>query len=112
LDTCRCEWSNRESKGIYDTTKITKVTEKNKVGFVEIDALSKKIIGLAIETHRQLGPRLLESAYQQSLAYELSKNNIPFELEKKIPVMYNSVHIDCAYRADIVVDNEILLEFK
>jgi len=79
---------------------------------VEIDALSNKIIGLAIETHRQLGPGLLESAYQQSLAYELSKNSIPFELEKKIPVMYKSVNIDCAYRADMVVDNKILLEFK
>ena len=79
---------------------------------VGIDRLSNKIIGLAIETHRQLGPGLLESAYQQSLAYELSKNAIPFELEKKIPVMYKSVNIDCAYRADMVVDNKILLELK
>ena len=85
---------------------------KASVEMVEIDRLSNKIIGLAIETHRQLGPGLLESAYQQSLAYELSKNNIPFELEKKIPVTYKSVNIDCAYRADMVVDNKILLEFK
>jgi len=81
-------------------------------GLAEIDSLSNKIIGLAIETHRQLGPGLLESTYQQSLAYELSRNNIPFELEKKIPVAYKSVNIDCAYRADMVVDNKILLELK
>ncbi len=85
---------------------------KANVELAEIDRLSNKIIGLAIETHRQLGPGLLESAYQQSLAYEFSKNNIPFELEKKIPVIYKSVNIDCAYRADMVVDNKILLELK
>jgi D-glycero-D-manno-heptose 1,7-bisphosphate phosphatase len=92
--------------------RARRAQRKASVEMVEIDRLSNKIIGLAIETHRQLGPGLLESAYQQSLAYELSKNNIPFELEKKIPVTYKSVNIDCAYRADMVVDNKILLEFK
>ena len=85
---------------------------KANVEMAEIDKLSNKILGLAIETHRQLGPGLLESAYQQSLAYELSKNNIPFELEKKIPVTYKLVNIDCAYRADMIVDNKIFLELK
>jgi D-glycero-D-manno-heptose 1,7-bisphosphate phosphatase len=92
--------------------RARRTQRKASVEMAQIDRLSNKIIGLAIEAHRQLGPGLLESAYQQSLAYELSKNNVPFELEKNIPVMYKSVSIDCAYRADMVVDNKILLELK
>jgi D-glycero-D-manno-heptose 1,7-bisphosphate phosphatase len=92
--------------------RARRAQRKASVEMVEIDRLSNKIIGLAIETHRQLGPGLLESAYQQSLAYELSKSDIPFELEKRIPAMYKSVNIDCAYRADMIVDDKILLELK
>jgi GxxExxY protein len=92
--------------------RARRTQRKASVEMAQIDRLSNKIIGLAIEVHRQLGPGLLESTYQQSLAYELSKSNIPFELEKKMPVMYKSVSIDCAYRADMVVDNKILLELK
>ena len=113
------DWILAEARGQTAKLESSKKPQRSQrsqrkanVEFVEIDALSKKIIGLAIETHRQLGPGLLESAYQQTLAYEFSKNNIPFELGKKIPVTYKSVNIDCAYRADMIVDNKILLEFK
>jgi len=106
--TVQTEKANGEKK----PQRSQRAQRKTNGEMAEIDRLSNMIIGLAIETHRQLGPGLLESTYQQSLAYELSKNNIPFELEKKIPVMYKSVNIDCAYRADMVVDNKILLELK
>jgi D-glycero-D-manno-heptose 1,7-bisphosphate phosphatase len=116
------DWILTDARSETAKTKIPKKPQRSQraqraqrkanVEMAEIDRLSNKIIGLAIEIHRHLGPGLLESAYQQSLAYEFSKNNIPFELEKKIPVMYKSVNIDCAYRADMVVDNKILLEFK
>ena len=78
----------------------------------ELDALTGKVIGLAIEVHRTLGPGLLETAYQQCLAYELSHADIPFEMEKPIPVRYKNTHIDCAFRADFVIDNRIILELK
>ena len=78
----------------------------------EIDKLSNKVIGLAIEVHRNLGPGLLESVYQQCLAYELSKNNIEFVSEHNIPVKYKEVNIDCGFRADIIVAGNIILEIK
>lgn len=78
----------------------------------EIDALSNKIIGVALEAHRNLGPGLLESAYQQCLAYELSANNIEFVLEHPIPVKYKEINIDCAFRADLIIANSIILELK
>ncbi|MEW6685880.1 MAG: GxxExxY protein [Candidatus Edwardsbacteria bacterium] len=79
---------------------------------VEIDKLSNRIIGLAIEVHRHLGPGLLESVYQQCLAYELNKHNIEFVLEHPIPVKYKEVNMDCAFRADLIVANNIILEVK
>ena len=79
---------------------------------LNIDQLSNKIIGLAIEVHRNLGPGLLESVYQQCLAYELSNANIKFELEKPIPVKYKNININCAFRADLIVDDRIILELK
>ena len=78
----------------------------------EIDKLSNKVIGLAIEVHRNLGPGLLESAYQQCLAYELSTNNIEFVSEHNIPVKYKEVNIDCGFRADIIVADNVILELK
>ncbi|MDF1556297.1 MAG: GxxExxY protein [Deferrisomatales bacterium] len=74
--------------------------------------LSNRIIGCAIEVHRVLGPGLLESAYQQCLAREFSLNEIPFELEVPIPVEYKGIELDCGYRADLLVNGEILLELK
>lgn len=78
----------------------------------DINALSNKILGFAIEVHRNLGPGLLENAYQQCLAFELSNANINFELEKPIPVKYKNNTIDCAFRADFIVENNIILELK
>ena len=78
----------------------------------DIDKLSNKIIGLAIDVYRNLGPGLLESVYQQCLAYELSKANIKFEMEKSIPIKYKNVKIDCAFRSDFIVENNIILELK
>lgn len=79
---------------------------------IQIDKLSNQIIGSAIEIHRNLGPGLLEAAYQQCLAYELSSNDIEFTLEHPIPLKYKNIAIDCAFRADIVVSNSIIIELK
>ena len=79
---------------------------------IKFDELSNKVIGLAIDVHRELGPGLLESSYQQCLAYELSKAEIKFELEKEIPVKYKDVKLDCGYRIDLLVDKKLILELK
>lgn len=78
----------------------------------EIDALSKRIIGAAIEVHRNLGPGLLESTYQQALMLELRLRGIQAKSEVEIPFLYKGIRIDTAYRADIIVEDEIILELK
>ena len=64
---------------------------------VEFADVSKRVIGCAIEVHKMLGPGLLESAYQQCLAHELRLNDINFELEKSLPVVYKGIQLDCGY---------------
>ena len=74
--------------------------------------LTEKVIGCAIEVHRILGPGLLESTYQQCLAHELKLNAIPFQLEASLPVDYKGVKLDCGYRLDLVVDEQLIVELK
>ena len=76
------------------------------------DPFTEKVIGCAIEVHRTLGPGLLESTYQQCLAYELNKSGIPFRLESSMPVTYKDIKLDCGYRADVLVDDQLILELK
>ncbi len=79
---------------------------------VEFDELSHRVIGCAIEVHRHLGPGLLESAYEQCLAYELSCSRIAFQLQAPQPVRYKDMMLDCGYRIDILVENRIIVELK
>lgn len=81
-------------------------------GVVKFSELSNKVIGCAIEVHQTLGPGLLESAYQQCLHFELLSNGLSVETEKPLPVIYKGVELDCGYRMDIVVENEIIIELK
>jgi GxxExxY protein len=74
--------------------------------------LSNRIIGAAIDVHRQLGPGLLESAYECCLCHELVLRNISFERQVPLPVLYKGLEIDCAYRLDVVVDGLVILELK
>ena len=77
-----------------------------------LNELTDAIIGAAMEVHRTLGPGLLESTYEMCLCRELSIRGIPFERQIPIPVEYKGVKLDCGYRADIVVDETILIEIK
>ena len=79
---------------------------------MEFEELSNKIIGAAIEVHKIFGPGLLESAYEECLSYELQKNNLEVERQKPIPVVYKEIKLDCGYRLDILVNNEIIVEIK
>ncbi len=84
--------------------------ERNMKNNIEFSELSNKVIGCAIEVHRALGPGLLESAYQQCFCHELKLNQITFEMEKPLPVNYRGCKLDCGYRIDILVNNEIVIE--
>jgi GxxExxY protein len=79
---------------------------------MEFDELSQRVIEYAIEVHRTLGPGLLESAYRQCLAHELSLANIPFRMELPLPVEYKGLQLDCGYRMDVLVNGDLLLELK
>ncbi len=76
------------------------------------DKLSERVIGCAIEVHRTLGPGLLESTYEQCLAYELTQSRIPFKLQSPLPVEYKGVNLDCGYRVDLFVDDRLIVELK
>jgi GxxExxY protein len=62
--------------------------------------------------HRTLGPGLLESAYQECLAQELTLRKVPFAKEKNLPVEYKGIHVDCGYRIDFLIDNQVIVELK
>ncbi len=74
--------------------------------------LTEEIIGLAIKVHRGLGSGLLESVYEECLCHELASANIPFARQQPIPVVYNSVRMECGFRADLIVSNRVLVEIK
>lgn len=78
----------------------------------ELNELTKKIIGCAIEVHKQLGPGLLESAYEECLSYELTINGLFNERQIPVPVIYKEVKLDVGYRMDILVENEVIVELK
>ena len=79
---------------------------------MEFSELSRRVLGCAIEVHRELGPGLLESTYQLCMARELKINEIAFNLEHSLPVDYKGLKLDCGYRIDMLVENEIILELK
>jgi GxxExxY protein len=76
------------------------------------DPLTEKVIGLAIEVHRALGPGLLESAYEECLCYELKTHAIPHQRQVALPIRYKEIALEAGYRLDIVVDQRLILELK
>jgi GxxExxY protein len=75
-------------------------------------ALTSRVIGLGIEVHRHLGPGLLESAYEECLAHELTAAGLQFRRQAELPIIYKSVRLDCGYRMDLVVEDALILELK
>ncbi len=76
------------------------------------DPLTDAVIGAAIEVHRALGAGLLESAYEACLCYELECLKLDFKRQIELPIQYKSIRLDCAYRMDVVVENQLVLELK
>jgi GxxExxY protein len=78
----------------------------------QLNQLTSTIIAAAIRIHQALGPGLLETAYRRCLRHELHLAGLRIESEKPLPLIYRSALIDCAYRADIVVEGSVLVEVK
>lgn len=74
--------------------------------------LATNIIGAAIEVHKQLGPGLLESAYETCLAQEMSLREVEFEQQKPLPLTYKGTRLDCGYRLDFLVEGLVVVELK
>jgi GxxExxY protein len=79
---------------------------------VKFDKLSNQVIECAIEVHRNLGAGLLESSYEQCLAYELTRKKIPFKLQHDLPVEYKEIKLDRGYRIDVFVEEKLIVELK
>ena len=80
--------------------------------FKDINDLTAEVIGAAIEVHKALGPGLLESAYEECLCHELKLRGIQFERQVDLPIEYKGTKLDCAYRMDIVADDQLIVELK
>ena len=79
---------------------------------MDVNRVTREIIGAAIAVHRELGPGLLESAYEACLAYELTQRVLKVEQQKPLPVVYRDVHLECGYRLDLVVEDIVIVELK
>lgn len=90
----------------------TKIIKFHKEINMTENELSNIVLGLAIEVHKQLGPGLLESAYQECLYYELLNNDLKVEKEKPMPIIYKEVKLDHGYRIDLLVENKLVIEIK
>jgi GxxExxY protein len=77
-----------------------------------LNTLTEKIIGAAIAVHHEIGPGLLETAYEACLAYELMDRGMCFVRQKPLPLVYRGVRMDCAYRVDLLVQDAVVVEVK
>ena len=77
-----------------------------------VNDVTGSVVDAAIKVHTQLGPGLLESAYQACLAYELRKRGLDVQTQVSLPVIYDEVRIDCGYRVDLIVEGSVLVEIK
>ena len=78
----------------------------------ELNKTTETIIGPAIAVHQELGPGLLESAYEACLVYELLQRGLSIQQQKALPVNYRGVKVDCGYRIDLLVGNNVIVELK
>jgi len=93
-------------------TKITKDCTKGAKKYTNFDSVSRDVIGCSLEVHRHRGPGLLESVYEQCLAYELTAKRIAFERQIVMPLQYKDISVDCGYRMDFLVEGTVVVELK
>jgi GxxExxY protein len=90
-----------------ENAESAEMTKKERLNWI-----TESIIGAAIEVHRDLGPGLLESAYETCLAFELVERGLKVEQQKPLPVVYREVKLDCGYRLDLLVEEAVIVEVK
>lgn len=76
------------------------------------EGLTGQIIGAAIDVHRELGPGLLESAYEACLCHELHLRGIQFARQVPLPLVYKTIRVECGYRVDLIAANRVVVELK
>jgi GxxExxY protein len=91
---------------------LTTESQRHRENEEQNDPRTSPIIGAAIEVHRQLGPGLLESAYEQCLCHELHLRGLPFKCQVDLPVSYKGLQLDCGYKIDLVVGDGVIVELK
>ncbi len=79
---------------------------------MEINEITRGIIGCAIEVHKNLGPGLLESAYEECLSFELDYKGLKFKRQVETPMIYKNIKLDCGYRIDLLVEDTVVVELK
>lgn len=79
---------------------------------LELNTISQRVIGHCIEVHRELGPGLLESIYEEALAFELSRAGVKFQRQVDRPLIYKGMSLNCGYRIDFVIEEKLILELK
>ena len=90
---------------------LTTESQRHREG-EENDPRTRSIIGAAIEVHRQLGPGLLESAYEECLCHEFHLRGLAFERQVNLPISYKGLMLDCGYRIDLIVSEAVVVELK
>ena len=95
---------NDEDKPYHGGTETRRV--------LVLEELTNRIIGAAIEVHKELGPGLMESAYEECLCHELRLRKMGFERQVPLPVEYKGLKLECGYRLDVVVEDAVILELK
>lgn len=96
----------------FFTAKSAKILHKERLDNMHENQLANKLVGIAIEVHKQLGPGLLEKAYQECLYYMIRKNGFYVEKEKPMPLTFEEVKLDCGYRLDLIIENKLVIEVK
>ena len=94
-------------RGIFTTE-----SQRHRENLEEKDPRNEPVTGAAIEVHRNLGPGLLESAYEDCLCHEMHLRGLSFARQVELPISYKGVKLDCGYQIDLVVENEVILELK
>jgi GxxExxY protein len=91
---------------------LTTESQRHRENEEQNDARTSPIIGAAIEVHRQLGPGLLESAYEQCLCHELHLRGLSFKCQVDLPVPYKGLQLECGYKIDLIVNDEVIVALK
>lgn len=79
---------------------------------MEVNIITQMILNAAYKVHSALGPGLLESSYQACMKFELEKVGLQVELEKSLPLIYEEIRLDCGHRIDMLIEKEVIVEFK